>query len=633
MTIAKASSGLSASGGSDALLIVIAGPARGRSVRLDGTVTVGRDEQNLLPIPDPALSRRHCLIERAGDRIVLKDMGSKNGVFVNGCPITERALVDGDQVRIGDSALVVLLPASPAPVEPVDSRVTIVERQPITSTTISMEGARRRYFGVPPAVATSRATRDLALLFRLSDALQSVTAVETLYEVLLQHGLEAADARGASILTTSPGDDTLAVVMSKSTPGEPVALCRAIAERAILEHAAISSGDDTPTLCVPLLGSDTVRGALCLSAPRNAASFTEDDMRLLAAIGSIGGLSLQRLQHLDWLRGENARLRQDVAIEHSLVGESTAMQAVYRFIARAAPTDATVLLSGESGTGKELVAHAIHTNSRRAHGPFVAINCAALPDALLESELFGHERGAFTGAIAQQRGRLEMADRGTVFLDEIGELAPPLQAKLLRVLEDQVVERIGSRRGIKIDVRVIAATNCNLEEAIAQGTFRRDLYYRLNVVALAIPPLRERRDDVPLLAAYFVRRHAAHCQRAVKGISPAARALLTRYDWPGNVRELSNAIERAVVLGSSDVIVPDDLPEGIHEVGCDTDAPTGYHAQVAANKREIIREALERSSGNVARTARALDLQPTYLHRLIRNLGLRDESTREEPTA
>jgi Nif-specific regulatory protein len=262
-----------------------------------------------------------------------------------------------------------------------------------------------------------------------------------------------------------------------------------------------------------------------MSAPRNAASFTEDDMRLLAAIGSIGGLSLQRLQHLDWLRGENARLRQDVAIEHSLVGESTAMQAVYRFIARAASTDATVLLSGESGTGKELVAHAIHTNSRRAHGPFVAINCAALPDALLESELFGHERGAFTGAIAQQRGRLEMADRGTVFLDEIGELAPPLQAKLLRVLEDHVVERIGARRGIKIDVRVNS-----------RGRLRH------------------------------------RC-------------------------------------------------------------PTGYHAQVAANKREIIREALERSSGNVARTARALDLQPTYLHRLIRNLGLRDESTREEPTA
>ena len=523
-----------------------------------------------------------------------------------------------------------MLGNSPAD-EPAHSVVTMIENQPRSSTTVTMEGARRRYLAPAVGVATPRATRDLALLFRLSDALQTVTTVDKLYDLLLRHALEAADARGASILVTGPGDDSLSVVMSKSVADEPVTVCRAVAERAIAERSAISA-DDTPLLCVPLLGSDAARGALCLNAPRKSSSFTEDDLRLLAAMGSIGGLAMQRLQHLDWLSSDNARLRQDVAIEHSLIGESAAMQVVFRFIGRAAPTDATVLLQGESGTGKELVAHAIHTNSRRANGPFVAINCAALPDALLESELFGHERGAFTGAVAQQRGRLEMADRGTVFLDEIGELASPLQAKLLRVLQDQIVERIGSRRGIKIDVRVIAATNCNLEEAIAQGTFRKDLYFRLNVVTLTIPPLRERRSDVPLLATYFVRHHAARCQRTVKGISPAARALLARYDWPGNVRELSNAIERAVVLGSSDVIVPDDLPESVLEVGCDTAESTGYHALVAASKRDIIRETLDRNGGNVAKTARALDLQPTYLHRLIRNLGLRSESTREEPT-
>lgn len=621
----------STSEGNGPLLIVIAGSARGRSVRVDGTITIGRDERNNLPIPDPALSRQHCVIERQADRVVVRDTASKNGVFVNGCPVTERTLTDGDQVRIGDSALVLLMLEKSAPLERVDSAVTMIESQPITSTTMAMEGARRRYFAPAVNAATPRATQDLALLFRLSDALQAVTAVDALYEVLLRHALEAANARGASILVTGPGEDSLAVVMSKSVADEPVTVCRAVAERAIAERSAVSA-DDTPLLCVPLLGSDTARGALCLNAPRQASRFTEDDLRLLAAIGSIGGLALQRLQHLAWLSEENARLRQDVAIEHSLVGESAAMQTVFRFIGRAAPTDATVLLHGESGTGKELVAHAIHTNSRRASGPFVAINCAALPEALLESELFGHERGAFTGAIAQQRGRLEMADRGTVFLDEIGELAPPLQAKLLRVLQDQIVERIGSRRGVKIDVRVVAATNCNLEEAMAHGTFRKDLYFRLNVVSLTIPPLRERRDDVPLLAAYFVRRHAARCQRSVKGISPAARALLARYDWPGNVRELSNAIERAIVLGSTDVIIPDDLPENLHEAAGDAEELTGYHAQVASSKREIIRETLDRHGGNVAKTARALDLQPTYLHRLIRNLGLRTESTREEPT-
>jgi two-component system, NtrC family, response regulator HydG len=289
-----------------------------------------------------------------------------------------------------------------------------------------------------------------------------------------------------------------------------------------------------------------------------------------------------------------------------------------------AATDATVLLRGESGTGKELVASAIHANGARATGPFVAINCAALPEALLESELFGHERGAFTGAVSQQRGRLELADRGTVFLDEIGELAPSLQAKLLRVLQDQVVERVGARRGFKIDVRVIAATNKDLEAAIREGTFREDLYYRLNVVSLIVPPLRERRGDLALLSAYFVRKHASRCKRVVRGISPGAKALFETYDWPGNVRELSNAIERAVVLGSSDVILPEDLPETLLESTAAAEHARGFHSLVAENKRDIIREALDRSGGNVAKAARELELQTTYLHRLIRNLGIRE---------
>jgi transcriptional regulator with PAS, ATPase and Fis domain len=341
-------------------------------------------------------------------------------------------------------------------------------------------------------------------------------------------------------------------------------------------------------------------------------------------MGVIANLALDRAVHVEWLQSETTRLRETADFEHGLVGESPAMDRVYRFITRVAPTDATVLLRGESGTGKELIANAIHANSARARGPFVPINCAALPEALLESELFGHERGAFTGAVSQQRGRLELADRGTVFLDEIGELAAPLQAKLLRVLQDQIVERVGARRGIKIDVRVIAATNLDLDKALAQGTFRQDLFYRLNVVALKVPPLRDRREDIPLLAAYFVRKHAIRCKRVVRGISPAARALVMRYEWPGNVRELSNVLERAVVLGSSEVIQPDDLPEPLLEAGQLEDDGRGFHGKVAASKRAIIREALERHGGNVAAAARELDLQVTYLHRLIKNLNLRD---------
>ena len=220
-----------------------------------------------------------------------------------------------------------------------------------------------------------------------------------------------------------------------------------------------------------------------------------------------------------------------------------------------------MLIGGESGTGKELVARAIHRNSPRANKPFVAINCAAIPEGLLESELFGHEKGAFTGASAQKKGRLEMADGGVVFLDEIGELAPALQVKLLRVLQEREFERVGGSRPISVDIRLIAATNKDLEAAVKARTFREDLYYRLNVVSLECPPLRDRREDIPVLAEYFVAKFAAKCKVKAKRISPEAMAGLVNYDWPGNVRELENAIERALVLGVSEMIEPEDLPE------------------------------------------------------------------------
>ena len=368
-------------------------------------------------------------------------------------------------------------------------------------------------------------------------------------------------------------------------------------------------------------GEPGADGVLYLTGSRPTTKFTDGSLQLVAAIGTVGGLALDRVRHLDSLRAENTRLRAEATIQSNLVGESPAMQRVYRFIGRVSHTDATVLLRGESGTGKELVANALHLNSARARGPFVAINCAALPEGLLESELFGHERGAFTGAVTQQRGRLELAHGGTVFLDEVGELAPALQAKLLRVLQDQVVERLGARRGTRIDVRVIAATNRDLEAALKSGAFREDLYYRLNVVSLSVPALRDRRDDLPLLASYFVRQHASRCKRQVKGISPDSRKLFIAYDWPGNVRELSNAIERAVVLGSQDVILPEDLPENLLEAAHPADG-RGFHGLVADRKRDLIREALDKAGGNVAQAARDLGLQPTYLHRLIRNLGI-----------
>jgi len=290
-----------------------------------------------------------------------------------------------------------------------------------------------------------------------------------------------------------------------------------------------------------------------------------------------------------------------------------------------APTDSTVLISGESGTGKELAARAIHRNSKRSLKPFMAVNCAALAESLLESELFGHEKGSFTGALVQKKGRLEVADGGTLFLDEIGELSPPLQIKLLRVLQEREFERVGGNHTIKIDIRLITATNKDLEQAVSDGTFRQDLYYRLNVVSLEMPPLRERQEDIPLLAGYFAAKYGEKCNRRITGISSEAQSRLTEYDWPGNVRELENAIERAVVLGSTDRILPEDLPENILEAAtAPATTATNYHDAVAQTKKQIILDSMRQSKGSYTEAAKLLGVHPNYLHRLIRNLNLKD---------
>jgi Nif-specific regulatory protein len=258
----------------------------------------------------------------------------------------------------------------------------------------------------------------------------------------------------------------------------------------------------------------------------------------------------------------------------------------------------------------------------------VSINCATLTDTLLESELFGHEKGAFTGAIVQKRGKLEVADGGTLFLDEVGELAPNIQAKLLRVLQEREFERVGGTRPIKVDVRVIAATNRDLDAAIKAGAFRQDLFYRLNVVALTLPALRERPEDLPLLANYFIAKYSARCKRAVRGISVEARACLSRYTWPGNVRELENAIERAVVMGSTEWIRPEDLPDAVLEI--ESGGPGGgsmaeYHEALNETKKRLIVDAVEQAHGNYTEAAKRLGVHPNYLHRLIRNLDLKSQ--------
>jgi two-component system response regulator HydG len=316
---------------------------------------------------------------------------------------------------------------------------------------------------------------------------------------------------------------------------------------------------------------------------------------------------------------------------HGMVGCSVAIREVLELVQRVAPTTSTVLIQGETGTGKELVARAIHRASSRAGHPFVAINCAAITESLLESELFGHAKGAFTGATAQKIGKIESATGGTLFLDEISELAAPMQAKLLRVLQEREVEPVGGTRSIKVDVRILAATNRNLVAEVRAGRFREDLFFRLNVLNITTPPLRDRLEDIPLLAESFVVKVSKKYKVPVKPLSTQAQALMMDYDWPGNVRELENAIERAVVLGDADEIVPEDLPNSIREAS-PSEPDTGYYCAIKHSKRQLIVRALGQANGHYIEAAKILGLHPNSLLRLIRNLGLK-ASARELPAS
>ena len=378
-------------------------------------------------------------------------------------------------------------------------------------------------------------------------------------------------------------------------------------------------------IAVPLHAGSTMEGVLALHFPLAEAARLEEHYEIVSAIASIACSALENTREMQALERENVLLHEQIGDDSTgIVGGSPSIQKLLRMIERVAPQEATVLILGESGTGKELVARAIHRRSPRHTQPFVAINCAALSETLLESELFGHEKGAFTGAVALKKGKLEMAEGGTVFLDEIGELAPGLQAKLLRVLQQREFERVGGTRLLRLNVRLVAATNRDLAAEVARGSFREDLYHRLDVVRLTTPPLRDIKGDIPGLARHFLAKATARCGRRVNGFSPEAEELLLGYAWPGNVRELENAVERSVVLGESNWVLPEDLPEAIHAGQTNGGENRAYLSTVAVAKRLSIMKAWEESGGDYKAAARLLGIHPNSLLRLIRNLGLRD---------
>jgi Nif-specific regulatory protein len=399
-------------------------------------------------------------------------------------------------------------------------------------------------------------------------------------------------------------------------------------------HARNLAKDEVSFICVPVKTGNTVIGTLSVDRLFADTVTLDEDMRLLTIIASMIARSVQlRLdaqKERRRLLEENTRLQealQERFRPDNIIGNSSAMQAVYDMIAQVANSDTTVLIRGESGVGKELVAHAIHYNSHRAAKPFIRVNCAALPESVIESELFGHEKGAFTGAIAQRKGRFELARGGTIFLDEIGDLSPTTQVKLLRVLQEKEFERVGGSETLKTDVRVLAATNRELEELMRQRLFREDLYYRLNVFPIHIPPLRERRTDILLLADYFVDKYCRASNKSIKRISTAAVDMLARYHWPGNVRELENCIERAVVLSNDEVLHGHHLPPTVQTAEATGTEPSGrLEERVDSVEREMILDALKSTRGNELEAAESLGVSEEIIGSLIlkHNIRLHD---------
>lgn len=630
----------------NARLIAISGPTEGTAFALtEEEVSIGREQSNLICVNDHSVSRRHCLIRREGESFKIIDLGSYNGTFVNAVPVGEQSLSHGDQIAVGSVRFLFLSQDLEAAAS--ESVVELAADELINPSTVRLAQKDALYLKPAAVVANlppdARIAHDLNALLKISTLLSTIRESTQLQRSLLETVLDTIPAeRGAVLLIRENSEELIASYTrdKKSQTQQPIRISRSVVEKVVREGAAILSietkNDELlgeaesllaaqvcSLLCVPLIIRERVSGVIYLDTSNPATVFDEGHLQLLTAVGGIAVVAIENIQHLQWLEGENQRLHEEIKLEHNMIGESARMREVFRFIEKIAPTEATVLIRGESGTGKELVAHAIHANSDRSAKPFVAINCAVLSETLLESELFGYEKGAFTGAVTQKRGRLEIADGGTLFLDEVGELTPATQSKLLRVLQERQFERLGGTRSISVDVRIIAATNRNLEDAIKAGGFRQDLYYRLNVISLTLPSLRERRDDIPLLAYYFVAKYSKKCKRLVSGISPEARNCLLAYEWPGNVRELENAIERAVVLGNSEVIVPDDLPESLLATSPAPQNLPNYHEAVNEMKKKFILQAIEQANGNYTAAAKLLGIHSTNLHRLIRTLGLR----------
>ncbi len=495
---------------------------------------------------------------------------------------------------------------------------------------------------------TCDANTPINQLKAISSWVSSVQDLDKLLQLIIESATGVVRAEAASLLLLDPTTNTLYFKVTTGAKGEEVKEFRIKIGQGIAGHVAktgqslliadaqqdnrwmreISDSIDYETrsmACVPLKINSGTIGVVQVINKKDNTQFTHADMVVLEEFSSLAALAIGSARSLEQVRQENQDLKKELGEKHQIIGKSVILNKVLEDAQKLSRTKTTALIQGESGTGKELLARLIHRESPRKEKPLVVLNCAALPEPLLESELFGHEKGSFTGAAGRKLGKFETAHEGTLFLDEIGEMAPGIQAKLLRVLQEGVFYRVGGNTPITVDVRVLSATNKNLKKEVEEGKFREDLFYRLNVVQLNIPPLRERLEDVAFLVDHFLDVFKKETGLSSLTISEAAMEKMTRYNWPGNIRELRNAIERAVVMGNGKTIMPEDLPITA-SLPKFAGLKVGLTLDEALNefKKEFILLNLRHTGGNRSNAAKVMDIQRTYLSRLITRYDIRD---------
>ncbi len=564
-------------------------------------VLVGRAPNSKVVLPDSDVGWRHCTVRQQGGRYLVTDLRSSVGTYVNGMRSAERWLEDRDQIGVGKTTLM------------------------FRSGEAAADAAAALAADPKPVLL---AACSLVFLFRAIAATPGETQSRLLQNQIVRLVGDLVPTQQGILYLGASSDELHARYADHA--GQYSFDFHPAIERVCIEGAFEDS--ESGMVGVPLYLAGALGGCLVVRVPDREVPRLSAHLETLTAVASLAAVGFEANQEVETLKAENALLQEQIATNTGIVGNSPPVRRLMELVERVAPRDTTVLITGESGTGKELIARALHQKSARRDRPFVAVNCAALGEHLFESELFGHEKGAFTGAVSLKRGRFEMAQGGTIFLDEVGELAQGLQAKLLRVLQQREFERVGGTQAHTLDIRVIAATNRNLGDDVSEGKFREDLYHRLNVVNLESPPLRDRKEDIPLLAQYFLQRSAERCKRAVQGLSREAEEMILAYNWPGNVRELENAMERAVVLGVSDWVLPEDLPESLLETAA-REAGTKYHHSVGRAKCDAILDAYVQGNFDYKLAAKVLGLHPNYLLRLVRNLGIREEINRLQASA